>query len=306
MKTYTRSAKDSDKEKFIWIEQGATPGLSYVEDVWDSFTTDAQRGDGEFSAAFYNGALGGIGKLTRLYGSVAWLETLRVHPDYQGKGLGKAIYNRYIEQMSEMNLTAIGMYTNIDNVASRSLAEKYGLTVQARFCEYTLSCNSGRCEAPIMLLGLRPPAEARAAASRNSPFSDFDTSTLLDNSLKPAQALNTANLPPFIVLNRTFYPVQGCSELAKILVQNNWLYESIYGIIIMGYRFQPQKALHIAYMEGDLDKLLALACTKAAEAGAKSLTAMRLYNDEKNEGFLKSHGFIKNPTDYITLWKGLN
>jgi len=266
MKIYTRPVIDSDKEKCIWIEQGATPGLSYVSDVWESFT----KGDsGEFSAAFYGGYLGGMGKLTRLYDSYAWLETLRVHPNYQGKGLGKAIYDRYIEQMQEMNLSAVGMYTNYDNIVSRTLAEKYGLSVKARFSEYTKF--------------------------------DFEMPKTIGNTLKPVTetSLNRADLGSFIVLNRTFYPV--CEGLAKILVQNNWIYESDCGIIIMGYRFQPQKALHIAYMKGDNNKLLAHACIKAAEIGAKSLTAMHPYDNECESEFLQSRGFTKNPTDYITL-----
>ncbi|MCL2566399.1 MAG: GNAT family N-acetyltransferase [Defluviitaleaceae bacterium] len=273
MTTYTRSIKDSDFDKCIWIETGATPGLSYVADVWDSFTKDHPN-NGEFSAAFYGDNLGGIGKLTRLYGSYAWLETLRVHPDYQGKGLGKAIYNRYMEQMEALNLKAAGMYTNYDNIISRSLAEKYGLTLHTRFSEYTKN-------------DFTPP----------------------DKPLPPAtpKDLTLPNLPPFLVLNRTFYPT--ASKDSRLLVEtftkNNWIYTSDYGILIMGYRFQPKKALHIAYMEGDKAKLLPLAYQRAAEIGAGSVNLMIPYNNMELAEFLITHGFIKNPIDYITLWSGL-
>ena len=271
MEIYTRPAADADKERFIWIEKGATPGLAYVGDVWELFT---KSNEGEFSAAFYNNELGGIGKLTRLYKSYAWLECLRVHPNYQGKGLGKAIYERYMEQMEEMSLTAAGMYTNYDNIVSRSLAEKFGLTVRARFSEYTKS-------------GFKLPEKAISPLKTSAGFS-----------------LEQTDLAPFIVLNRTFYPVK--EGLAKILAQNNWLYIFDCGIIIMGCRFQPKKALHIAHMEGDKDKLLDFSYLKAAEIGANTITAMRPYDNEEENEFLQSRGFVKNNTDYITLWKGLS
>ena len=276
MKAWTRPATDSDRERFIWIEKGATPGLSYVNDVWEMFT-DGQSG--EFSAALYGDELGGMGKLTRLYGSYAWLETLRVHPDYQGKGLGKAIYDRYMEQMAQMNLSAAGMYTNYENIVSRSLAEKYGLEVMDRFSEYTHA---------------------------EFPIPDIDTSGLKLVCINDASAVFSEHFDKeqkFIVLNRTFYPVR--DGLSHILAANKWLYICDYGMIIMGYRFQPKKALHIAFMQGDKEQLLKLAYAKAADIGAGTVSAMRVYDDLEEYEFLKRHAFAKNTTDYITLWRGL-
>lgn len=277
MKITTRAATNADRERFIWVESGAMPGLSYVDDVWEMFTTG---NDGEFSAALLGDELGGIGKLTRLYDSYAWLETLRVHPDFQGKGLGKAIYDRYMEQMAQMQLTAVGMYTNYDNVVSRALAEKYGLTVQERFSEY-IKTDFSDMSVSLNNIQLVSEADAESVFAAHLPSSP----------------------PEFIVINRTFYPVK--DGLAKMLAANKWLYICDHGVIVMGYRFQPQKALHIAFMQGDKTKLLEFACAKAADIGAKSLSAMRVYNDYEEYEFLTSHGFIKSDTDYITLWRGL-
>jgi len=277
MKTWTRAAIDSDKERFMWIERYATPGLAYIDDVWDMFKAGS---DGEFSAAFYGDELGGIGKLTRLFDGYAWLETLRVHPDYQGKGLGKAIYERYMEQMTDMKLSAVGMYTNYDNIVSRSLAEKYGLSVAARFSEY----NAGEIQAD------------------KSPFDGLTLVTPEHSETLLSERFN--KIRGFLVLNRTFYPVK--QGLLKKLAINKWLYTHEHGIIVMGCRFQPKKALHIAFMDGNRDKLLQLAKAHAVNIGANMVSAMRAYDDEfENELFLKN-GFTKNNTDYITLWKGLD
>jgi len=274
MKIRTRSAKASDRDRFIWIEKGATPGLSYVNDVWEMFT----RGDdGEFSAALYGDELGGMGKLTRLYADYAWLETLRVHPDYQGKGLGKAIYDRYLEQMAQMRLSAIGMYTNYDNKASRSLAERYGLQVKARFNEFT------KLDVPKTDVDFGDMRLVCEADSREVLEKHFDKSE------------------EFLVLNRTFYPVK--AGLAEMLAANGWMYAGSLGMIVMGYRFQLEKALHVAFMQGDKDELLKFAYAKAAEIGAGSVSAMRMCHNSEEHEFLSRNGFVKNSTDYITLWR---
>jgi len=280
MKIWTRAATNADRERFIWIESGAMPGLSYVNDVWEMFTTGK---GGEFSAALLGDELGGIGKLTRLYGSYAWLETLRVHPAYQGKGLGKAIYDRYMEQMAQMQLSAVGMYTNYDNIVSRALAEKYGLTVQERFSEYI------KTDLPKPNVNLN---DMQSISENNA-----------ENIFTEHLGKLPSNPPKFIVVNRTFYPVK--SGLAKMLTANGWLYICDYGIIVMGCRFQPHKALHIAFMQGNKAKLLEFACAKAASIGTGTISAMRVYNDYEEGDFLTHHGFTKSETDYITLWKGL-
>jgi len=276
MEVWTRAVKDSDRERLIWVEKGATPGLSYINDVWEPFIKGS---DGEFSAAFCGDELGGMGKLTRLYEDYAWLEALRVHPNYQGRGLGKAIYDRYMEQIAGMGLKAVGMYTNYENVASRSLAERYGLSVKERFSEYVKADLTGQSAG---LGGLRAVKEEHIS------------------SILPEQL---DKIGKFIVLNRTFYPVR--DGLFQKLAANKWLYTCGYGIIIMGYRFQPRKALHIAFMQGDKVKLLKIAEAYAVKIGAGSVSAMRSYDDEAENEFLTHQGFIKNTTDYITLWKGL-
>ena len=277
MKTWTRAAKDSDRERFVQVESGAIKGLAYVNDVWDLFT---KNNDGEFTASFLGDELGGIGKLTRIYGSFGWLEALRVHPDFQSRGLGKAIYNRYMEQMDEMNLSAVGMYTGYKNVVSRGLAEKYGLSLQERFSEFIKS----------------------DLIKYNDIQDDF---RLVDE--QEGEALlgkYYADMGKFIAVNRTFYPVR--PGLGEAFAKNKWLYaDAQQNMLVAGFRFQPEKALHIPFMAGNMDKLIKSSCNMAINKGSLALSAIRVYNNEEQIDILLKNGFIKSENDLITLWKGL-
>ena len=59
-----------------------------LADVLDYYTTTR----GEFTVVCVDGKPVGIGKLTVLYDNSAWLELLRVHPQYQRQGAGTALY----------------------------------------------------------------------------------------------------------------------------------------------------------------------------------------------------------------------
>ena len=277
MDTWTRAAKDSDRERFVWVESGAIKGLAYVDDVWDLFT---KNNDGEFSASFLGDELGGIGKLTKLYNGYGWLEALRVHPDFQSKGLGKAIYDRYMEQMSEMNLSAVGMYTGYTNVVSRGLAEKYGLSVQDRFSEFI--------------------------KNDLAKFSDIEDDMKLVDEKDGENFLGKhyASMGKFVVVNRTFYPVK--AGLGECFAKNKWIYSDDAGnVLVAGCRFQPEKALHIPFMHGEQKKLLKAATNIAISKGSIALSAIRVYNDKEKNELFTNNGFVKSEHDFITLWKGL-
>jgi len=277
MNVWTRAAIDDDRAKFNWIEKGAIKGLAYVDDVWDLFT---KFDDGEFTAAFLDDELGGFGKLTNIYGDYGWLEALRVHPDFQSKGLGKAIYVRYMEQMKEMGLSAVGMYTGYKNIISRGLAEKNGLSIKGRFSEYTKS-------------------NLNEYGNMNN-----DIYLVEENSGEAILSKYYDNMGNFAVVNRTFYPVG--PGMGKAFARNEWLYSDKEGnVIVVGYRFQPERALHISFMWGDTEKLMKFASNMAIQIGSSSLSAIRPYDDKSQQDLLEGYGFIKGESDLITLWKGL-
>ena len=84
------------RRKFLArIEAGAVRANHYFSDVVDYYRSTA----GELTVACVDGVPVGMGKLTVLFDGSAWLELLRVHPDFQRKGVGRAIYRRYFEEI---------------------------------------------------------------------------------------------------------------------------------------------------------------------------------------------------------------
>ena len=235
MKVIIKALSDQDKDGAFWVEAGAMPDNRYLADVWELFT---RKSDGSLLGAFvsgsdddyHSGQLVGIGKITRLYGDHGWLETLRVHPDWQRKGIGAAIWRGYFEEMEKMKLKSVGMYTEAENVASKALAEQNGLTVRAYFREY---------RRPV-----QPGQAAPEAATKDQP--SF-------TQVEPADGENCRagryqSMPPFVVINRTFYPTG--PGLGRHLAEMGWLYQSQDGqVLIAGNRFHPPYLLHWPYFE---------------------------------------------------------
>jgi len=268
-----RKLNEQDVERCKWIEAGATPRLSYIGDTIGMFINDPKGG---LFGADIGGVLGGYGQLSHLYGSYGWLEALRVHPDYQRKGLGKALYRRFFEQMKAGGITAAGMYTNSGNAASRSLAELYSLSLKGSFTEYICSTDSLRAGESFDLV--------RVEADRG------------EKALAPCYG----DCGGFMTVNRTFFPAKG--GLGEHFAGKGWLYADDRGsIMVCGFRFQPHKALHIAYIGGDLNKLLARASRLAAASGSAQLTAMVPEDDGCRREFYEKAGFVKTG-DFITLW----
>lgn len=63
--------------KFIW------DGNDYLPYVWEDWLSDAE---GLLTVAEFGGRLVGVGKLTRLASGQWWLEGLRTHPEFEGRG----------------------------------------------------------------------------------------------------------------------------------------------------------------------------------------------------------------------------
>ncbi len=82
MEFTTRAFSAPDLPDCLAIEQAAVRSNHYLADVLDYYTTTR----GEFTVVCADGKPVGIGKLTVLYDNSAWLELLRVHPQYQRQG----------------------------------------------------------------------------------------------------------------------------------------------------------------------------------------------------------------------------
>lgn len=244
-----RRARPEDRENVYEVEKSATPGLIYLPHVFDDFVADEV---GELIVAECEGQLVGCGKFTVLPDGSAWLETLRVVKAAQGQGIGKLFYQRFFELGRAKKVPAMRMYTNINNLASKGLAERFGLSVAGTYIGQKLACQPGLySSAPT---GFQCVRDAELAAELLLPLCEKWTG--------------------FMVLNRTFYAIN--PALAATLAAQGMLYydQASRSLVVLGARFMPQQALHIGLMAGDLTACLTFAMHQATVKGVGSIQCL--------------------------------
>ena len=279
MNIVLRRARPEDREKMLWVESKSTPTLRYLPYVFDMFVGDMV---GEFSVVELDGEIAACGKYTIVPDGSAWIETLRVIPEKQGFGLGKCLYEHWLELARAQGVKAMRMYTGITNVVSSGLAERYGLTLQGTFKGATLPVHAGAGE-----------------KSGFVPVPDYKEATDLLMALE-------GDWMGWLVMNRTFYRLSPtlCEDMAK----RGMVYreQNTDSVITLGARFMPEQTVHIGVWGGDPDACLRFAIWKAAERGVPQLSCYHESATTKIGKELARNGFKIDASDYIVKGIYLN
>ncbi len=276
MNVVLRRARQEDREKVAWVESKSTPRLIYTPYVWDEFLSDG----GEFSVEELDGELVACGKYTPLADGSAWIETLRVIPEKQGLGLGKRLYDHWTQLAKEQRIKALRMYTNVSNVVSAGLAEKYGLKLQGTFKGNTVLVKPGDGKKG----GFKQVTDPKVAAKLVMPLKD-----------------DWAN---WLVLNRTFYRFS--PEIIGWMAGRGMVYEDAKAksVIVAGARFMPHQAVHIACWGGDADACIDFAKWNATEKGVPVVSCFHEITRPKIGEALAKNGFkVDSGSDYIVKGK---
>lgn len=269
-----RKARNDDLEKVKWVESKSTPNLSYVGAVWEMFLSDEA---GEFSVAEADGEVVACGKFTVVPDGSAWLETLRVIPERQGRGIGKRFYERFYDIARSRGVTTMRMYTGVRNVVSKGLAELYGLRLAETFRGAYLPCD-----------------EAKDSNDSFRQVTDPDEATEL---LMPLGE----EWKDFLVMNRTFYKLT--PALCKYLAGKGMVYEDpeSRSVIALGARFMPEQSLHVGAFGGDAKACLDLAMRLGAERGVESLSCLFPSSSAGIQDSLTQYGFKFLESDFIVM-----
>jgi len=132
MDLIVRMAEPGDIEDLAEISRNTWEGHDYLETVAEEWFSQ-----GGFMVGELSGRVIACGKITGLPGGVAWLEGLRVHPDFRGKGYGRIVSQRILERsimlMDQGKFESIEFSTYINNVESRTMAEAQGFRITESF-----------------------------------------------------------------------------------------------------------------------------------------------------------------------------
>jgi GNAT superfamily N-acetyltransferase len=106
-------------------------GEDYLPWVWADWL---QEIPGLLAAAEFGGRLAAVGKLTQLSPGQWWLEGLRVHPDFEGRGFASHMTDFLLGVWQRSGAAALRLVTHFENFPIHHICEKRGFL---RRGEYT-------------------------------------------------------------------------------------------------------------------------------------------------------------------------
>lgn len=121
-----RSLKESDKDDILEIAKHTWEGHDYLPYSFESWLKDKNS---HSSAVELDGHVIALANLRVIEdGKTGWMEGLRVHPEYRGKGLAKALTNQVVQTAKDLKIERIRYTTATDNLESLHLGESIGMS----------------------------------------------------------------------------------------------------------------------------------------------------------------------------------
>ncbi|NWG11500.1 GNAT family N-acetyltransferase [Candidatus Bathyarchaeota archaeon] len=124
MNTRTRKVSTSDRNDILEISRHIWDGHDYLPLVIDEWLSDQNSYTYGIEADDHLVALANLRLIEN--GQTGWMEGLRVHPDYRGKGFAHILTKDLIKRARNLGVKRLRHTTSTENCASLRLAEKYG------------------------------------------------------------------------------------------------------------------------------------------------------------------------------------
>ncbi|MCX8063457.1 MAG: GNAT family N-acetyltransferase [Anaerolineales bacterium] len=128
-----RAALPLDTPAILELTRRIWNGHDYIPFVWRDWLADAE---GFLAVAEYGSRIAGMGKLTRLAEDEWWLEGLRVHPDFEGRGFATHIHRYLMERWRALGKGAIRLATASKRIAVHRICDKLGFQKVAEFAAF--------------------------------------------------------------------------------------------------------------------------------------------------------------------------
>ncbi len=125
-----RPALAKDTENVLELCSHIWDGGDYIPQVWDEWLADP---DGLLGVAELRGRVVGVFKLTKFQEGEWYMEGLRVHPEFQGKGIASHIHDYVVETWRRMGNGIIRLVTHSENVKVHRMCEESGFRRVAEF-----------------------------------------------------------------------------------------------------------------------------------------------------------------------------
>ncbi len=131
-----RPAQEQDREQVFAISATVWEGQDYIPLVWSGWMEESPEA-GFTIAAEMDGQVVAVQHTALQPGAVAWMEGIRVHPDFRGQGIAHRLLADGIRESARMGARTVRLSTASVNQASRRVASGAGLRLVARFEVYS-------------------------------------------------------------------------------------------------------------------------------------------------------------------------
>lgn len=125
-----RKLRDSDRNDVLEISKHVWEGHDYLPSVFDKWLRDVNS---HFYGIELDDRIVAVGNLRLVEsGSVGWMEGLRVHPDYRGRGLANMVTQHFVDMAKDLRLPRLRLVTGSENLASLKLSKNAGFSIILR------------------------------------------------------------------------------------------------------------------------------------------------------------------------------
>lgn len=120
---YCRPAAEKDTADVLELSSHIWEGEDYVPRVWHDWLADQ---DGLLAVAEHKDRVVGLGKLTRLSSEDWWMEGLRVHPDFEGRGIASQLHGYILQYWEQHQQGSLRLATSSERIQVHKLCERTG------------------------------------------------------------------------------------------------------------------------------------------------------------------------------------
>ncbi len=128
-----RPALPFDTPGMLELTSRIWEGEDYVPDVWDDWMADPE---GLLAVAESGGKVVGFGKLTRLSDSDWWLEGLRVHPEFEGRGIASHLNDYLLDYWQRIGSGVVRLATSSSREQVKHLSRKKGFQIIGEYTTF--------------------------------------------------------------------------------------------------------------------------------------------------------------------------
>jgi GNAT superfamily N-acetyltransferase len=136
LKVTVRPALETDTPAVMELSSHIWDGEDYVPYVWSDWLSDVQ---GMLVVAENETRIVGLGKLTCLSEEDWWLEGLRVHPEYEGRGIASQIHEHLMNVWIKIGRGTIRLGTASFRLPVQHLCDRLGFEKIAEFSIFVAS-----------------------------------------------------------------------------------------------------------------------------------------------------------------------